>query len=493
MPSSIPNDPDIALGQIVDPDSLANIEKIGSLQGPVDAAEAELNRAHTALRSMEMTRNSLKLEGIAVGDLDKGITDLQAAVTTAATKFATVQVKQLPLIAQAAAQINEVSSSIESPTDFNKSQVKQLPLGADSLILDAQYFSFDKTSQTANQSLKALKAFVSASTSFMGDKLSGQTSSNVQKQTSKQIEYHDIQGTLVITAGCTHRMSTLLSPFVIDCDKGIRAWNAIFKSNDDKIKVDDPASIMKIAAEGDTDKAKSFNILSGYASGSSFVGCVHILKDSSTETSQKMMSIAGSVQGQMEVGSWFSSYNGGFGMDSSFSNSVKSLLSSQNIQSHISMDVKGMIPTVKSEEVQLAVKQFSNFSPDQMMGKLAVLQNATADSQNSVASAAENARTGGQMVALEADKVKSTISAVGEIDDGKNSMLNINSLMTSFQSFVDKASTSCGMPISYWLKPITASQLAQMWVAKYLPKQYVTSAGDDVTPTNEPDTPGTGG
>ena len=95
------------------------------------------------------------------------------------------------------------------------------------------------------------------------------------------------------------------------------------------------------------------------------------------------------------------------------------------------------------------------------------------------------------MVALEADKVKSAISAVGEIDDGKNSMLNINSLMTSFQSFVDKASTSCGMPISYWLKPITASQLAQMWVAKYLPKQYVTSAGDDVTPTNEPDTPGT--
>ena len=80
MPSSIPNDPDIALGQIVDPDSLANIEKIGSLQGPVDAAEAELNRAHTALRSMEMTRNSLKLEGIAVGDLDKGIADLQAAV-----------------------------------------------------------------------------------------------------------------------------------------------------------------------------------------------------------------------------------------------------------------------------------------------------------------------------------------------------------------------------------------------------------------------------
>ena len=97
------------------------------------------------------------------------------------------------------------------------------------------------------------------------------------------------------------------------------------------------------------------------------------------------------------------------------------------------------------------------------------------------------------MAAMEATKIKSAISAVGEIDDGKNSMLNINSLMTAFESFVADAKAGSGTPITYWLKPITACQLAMMYVAKYLPRTYVTSAGDDVTPTNEPDTPGTGG
>ena len=145
----------------------------------------------------------------------------------------------------------------------------------------------------------------------------------------------------------------------------------------------------------------------------------------------------------------------------------------------------GIIPTIESSEVQLAVKQFSDFSPDKAMGQLAVLQNATVDAQSSVASAAENARTGGQMVALEGAKIKSAVSAVGELDDSRNKMLDVNSLMTAFTDFISKASTNIGVPINYFLKPITANQLAQMWVSKYLPNQYVTSAGDD-SPGAEP-------
>jgi len=486
MPSPIPYDPKLALGNIVDPKALANIEKIGSLQGPIDAAENELNRVHAALRKLEMTRDSLQIEGVPVVDLNKSIEDVRKDVDAAAANLGTVTVKQLPLIAQAEAEIDEISSEIESPIDYNKSKFTQLPLSADSLVMDAQYFSFDKETDKANSAIAAMKSFVAASTSFMGDKISGEATADMQRQTNHQIKYHDIQGTLVITAGCTHRMAQVIAPFVIDVDKGIRAWNAIYTDEKDKIKMDDPKSVADIAAKGDTDKAKSYNILSGYSSGSSFVGMVHVLKDSSTETSQRMMSTAASLQGQMEVGSWFSSYNGGFGVDTSFSNSVKSLLSSQNIQSHISVNVKGLIPTIKSDEVQIAVEHFTDFSPDQMMGKLAVLQNSTADDQTSVASAAENARTGGQMTAIEATKVKSAISAVGELDDGKNQILNINSMMTAFTNFVERAVTTPGVPINYWLKPITASQLAQMWVAKYLPSQYVTSAGDDITPTHEP-------
>ena len=483
MPSTIPYDSSLDLGNIVPQDHLDNLEAISALQSPVDAAQGELNQAITLKRKLGMTENELANLGIDTADVKVQITEVDKAVVTAAKAYSDIAVKNLPAIATARGKLPQISHHIESPIDYNKSQIKQLPLAADSLTMDCQYFSFDETTQRSRSNMAALKSFVSASTSFLGDKVSAQASASAESQANSQIEVHDIQGTLVITCSCTHRQAELFAPFVIDVDKGIRAWNAIFPS--DMIKVDDPASIEKIAAQADTKDAKSYNLLSGLTSGSSFVGMVHVLKDSSTESSQKMVSTAASLQGQMEVGSWFSSYNGGFGVDTSFANSAKNLLSSQDIQAHVSLVVMGIIPTIESSEVQLAVKQFTDFSPDKAMGQLAVLQNATADDQTSVASASENARTGGQMVALQASKIKAAVSAVGELDDGKNKMLDINSLMTAFTDFVSKASTNVGVPINYYLKPITANQLAQMWISKYLPGEYVTSAGDD-TDANEP-------
>ena len=45
------------------------------------------------------------------------------------------------------AEIDEISSEIESPIDYNKSQIKKLPLAADSLTMDCQYFSFDESTE----------------------------------------------------------------------------------------------------------------------------------------------------------------------------------------------------------------------------------------------------------------------------------------------------------------------------------------------------------
>ena len=62
----------------------------------------------------------------------------------------------------------------------------------------------------------------------------------------------------------------------------------------------------------------------------------------------------------------------------------------------------------------------------------------------------------------------------------KNQMLDINTMMTAFSDFVDKSiKGNVGVPINYFVKPITASLLAQMWVAKYLPGKFVTMGGDD--------------
>ena len=497
MSTSIPYDPSLVLGNIVPKDHLDNLKKISDLQTPIDNAQLELDSALLLKYKLKMTVGELQNLGIPTDPVDKAIEKVDKEIENAATKYAEKAAESLPEIAAARDKISQVGSSIESPINYNRSNIKKIPLAADSLTMDAQYFSWDETTQNSQSEMQAMKSFISMSTSFLGRKRSGQITASMERQVNHQREHHAIQGTLVITANCTHKMSNIFAPFIIDVDKGIRAWNEMVRQGEipgaQLIKTDDKASFERAAKQSGTQEEASYNLLSGATYGSSFVGMVHVLKESETTSNQNMYAAAASLQAQMKVGGWFSDMQGGFGISSSFANSAKNLLSHQKITSHISLIVMGIIPTIVADEVQLAVKQFSEFSPDKMMGQLATLQNSTNSEQASVTDAANNARTGGQMMAIRSGDVQSVMTAVGEIDDGRNKMLDINSLMTAFTDFVTKAAAGeAGVPIEYFLKPITANQLFQMWVAKYFPAQYVTSAGDDTNP-KEPGSSGSSG
>ena len=487
MSTTIPYDPSLVLGNIVPKKHLDNLEQISAKQAPVDSALLELNSALLLKHKLMMTLNELSNIGIDTKPITDSMDKVDKEITTAATNYASTAAENLPEVASLMKNIAQVGDSIESPIDYNKSNIKNMPISSDSLTMDAQYFSFDETKQSSDSVMATMKSFVSAATSFLGNERSTQMTSSMDAQVSHQREVHDIQGTLVFTANCTHKNAKLFAPFVIDVDKGIRAWNEMVRTGELKdaqlIKSDSYASFQKAAEQSGTEKEASYNLLSGATYGSSFVGMVHVLKESSTQSSQNMYAAAASLQAQMKVGGWFSDMEGGFGVSSSFANSAKKLLSSQQITSHVSLVVMGVIPSIVADEVQLSVKQFSEFSPDKMMGQLATLQNSTNSEQASVTDAANNARTGAQMMAIRNGDVTSVMSAVGEIDDGKNKMLDINSLMTAFTDYVAKAGDGdIGVPIEYFLKPITANQLFQMWVAKYFPAKYVTSAGDDTKP-----------
>ncbi|MCY1384657.1 hypothetical protein D9M69_729430 [compost metagenome] len=59
-------------------------------------------------------------------------------------------------------------------------------------------------------------------------------------------------------------------------------------------------------------------------------------------------------------------------------------------------------------------------------------------------------------------------------------MLDVNSLMTAFDNYVAAARKGgIGVPINYYLKPITRTQLAQMWMNKYYPDRLLAIQGDD--------------
>jgi hypothetical protein len=468
----------LTLGNIIDEERITKLQKIQKLQSPIDEAQNKLNQAILLRRSFDMTRQELINLNVDTQDIDKQLKGVNKAIVDAAKDYTKEAVQGLPKVATARKGLEKITKDYESPIDYVRSQLKDIPLAADSIRMNAQYFSFNQNSQHDNSQMAALRAFVSAETSSLGDKFSAEATTEAQKQTNSQRENHTLDGTLVITANCTHKMASLWAPLIIDVDKAIRVWNRMKLKP--MIKPGDVSSMKDIEAKAESEKEDYFSILSGVTRGSSFVGMVHVLKQSSTETTQKMYAAAASLQAQMSVGSWFKSASGGFGVSSSFANSAKTLLSQQNISSHVSMVCMGVIPTIAANDVQLAVKQFSNFSPDETMGKLAVLQNATADGQASVQAGAQAARTGQSMVSLESARIQSVMSAVSEHQEGTNKILDINSLMQAFTDFVDKAAAGeSGVPINYYLKPITAKQLAQMWVAKYLPGQYITSAGDD--------------
>ena len=491
MPSTIPYDPALTLGSIVPMEKLQNIIDIAKAQEPADVAQANLNAQISLKRSIDMTIQELIDMGVDTTDLIKESQTIGDDITKAATDYAKAKLDAEKSIAPLRAKILGVSQEIESPIDYNRSILKQLPLSADSLQMNVQYFSFDENTQTSQSHAATIAGFVSGSLSYLGDTFSGQAGSSAASQVNSQHARHDIAGTLVIAITCTHKTAQVFAPFILDVDKAVRAWNSLFPQN--MIKTNDVASLAQIEAASETPEEKSFSILSGATFGSSFVGMVHVLNNTDTTSSQDMDSVAASFQTQFDTGGWVAEMSGGFGVDSSFSSSAKDLLSTQNIQSHCSAITMGIIPSIKSNQVKLGVQQFADFDPAKEMQQLAVLQGATASDNNTVASSAEAARTGQQMIALKNSTITSALSGLSNIDEQSNHMIDINSMMTAMDDYIQKCirgGDNVGVPINYFLKPITAGMIARAWLAKYFPNKF-NSAGS-VDDGKESDKPGSG-
>lgn len=465
MPSTIPYSPALALGNLVSQDVLAAVVSMSQNQAPIDEAKDALNALITTRRSLDMTMQEmveLNVSDDDLGPLLGQMSKLNALIPQAAATYGQAQVDHLDKLTASRTSLNKalslVSAQVESPIDYNRTQIKKMPLSADSMTMDVQYFSYDQDEQKAQNTIATIKGYIANQTSFLGEESSTKIATSAAAQISQQTDNHSVAGTLVITATCTHKDAVLLAPFILDVDKAVRVWNTVFQDKSQKLDPSDVASLQKIAAESDTtaeNNANSLTLLSGATYGSSFVGMVHVLRKDSTSANQSMVSLAASLQEQFTVGGWFAKESGGFGVDASFSNDIKNLLSSQNVTSHISLVTMGSIPSIKSNQVQIGVKTFADFDPAKMMEKLGTLANATTSDQKSVADSATAAQTGAQMLAIQGSTVSNVMLGLSNLDDGQNKILDINSLMTAFEDYVDKAiAGNIGVPINYYTKTI---------------------------------------
>jgi hypothetical protein len=105
---------------------------------------------------------------------------------------------------------------------------------------------------------------------------------------------------------------------------------------------------------------------------------------------------------------------------------------------------------------------------------------ATITNQDNIKRGADAVRPGQQMVSLKASEAKAALSALAVVDDDANKSLDIDSMMTALEDCLQKAAEgNSGVPINYYLKEFTKDMLAEIWVAKYTPENYMRIQGDD--------------
>ncbi len=481
MPTSIPHDPSLVLGNIVQEEKLENLVKIGELEAPVNAAEETMNSYISMKRSIDMTIQDLVNMNIDPSELKSESDEVGRNVAESAINFAKTKLAAEKKIQPLRAKMTMVSESVESPLDYARTKIKKMPLSADSFKMNCQYFAFDKNSQSSDTHASTIASFVSDSFSEGAFGFSASEKSSIsataRSQVNSQHARHSISGTLVVSINCTHKDAVLLSPFIMNTEKAIRVWNQVYPG--DKIKVQDLSSLVETLGKEGSKNEKKLNLLSGATYGSCFIGMVHVLNTKDTSASETMYSVAESLQEQFTVGSWFSDASGGFGMNSSFSNDAKNLLSTQNISSHCSLITLGSIPSIKSSQVEMGVQGFAKFDGASSMSKLAEMQNANASEMNgTVKSGAEAARNGGRIVAMENAKIKSCLSGLAAIDKESNKMIDTNSIMNAMQDYVNKClAGNIGAPINYYLKPVSKAEITGMYLNKYYPNKYVKAMG----------------
>jgi hypothetical protein len=478
MPSSVPFDhPSLVLGNIVDPALLGMLKDIGTAQDKIDGAQDKMNSLIAMKRGLAMTINELSGMNVDVSGITDKLTDVDKKLVDSAKNYINVRLENEDAIQATKAKISAVTTeeSLESPIDYERTKIKKMPLAADSLKLDAQYFSYGSNEENSpGDKVANIEDYVKETTASLGTKASGDMAKAVGSQIRIQQKKHSLAGTLIITANCTHKNASLLSPLVLDIDKSIDIWNRLHKQA--PINTKDVEGIKKLSEDTNPNPDSTITILSGATYGSSFVGMVHVLNsDTASSNTPSMIDIAAGLQERLTIGGWIEDATGGFGVDTTVVNDVKQLLSTQRITSHISLVVMGVIPSIKSNQISMGVKTLGEMDSSNLSDSLSVIENSSNSEIKTVNSSSESAKKGKKLMDIKSNTIKTVIQSLGTIDHKSNQVMDINSLMIAFEDYLQEIKKgNAGVPINFYLKTITQSNLVDLWVEKYYPKNAPT-------------------
>lgn len=481
MPAStIPFDPSLVLGMVIAPDKISQLEAIADLQVPVDNARNKVNALLRQKLSLDMTLQELVSLGAPMNQLEtleKNIATIMQATIKATNELSSAVIKAESAIANLKAKQGQkqISSQVQSPIDFAASNLTSLPISSDSMNMDVQYFRFEENKQHSNSSATSASAFVGAKVSaFLGPKYGASAAASTKGTMDSASKGRTLIGTVVVVINCTLKNAQVFSPVKLDVESAIENYVQYTGKPWPSMSPPDMLEMAKTNITPGDDK-NSMPVLVGASYGSSFVGFVHFEQIEKTTSSQS--SSATSAQVSASVQTFFVEASVGAGAEAA--SSVKDLLSNSNIQSHCSAITMGIIPSIKSNTVTSVVEAM-NDSPAERMKQLALIQGANSSSIKSMATMASEAKTGHAVADMKNDYIEGTVSAVGKLDEAKNNVIDMNSMMTAIDNFVERANKGDGgVPINFYIKHVSQRTIAQQWMEKYYPERLYEQPDDN--------------
>ena len=486
---SIPYDSSLVLGNIIDPSRIGGLKTRADLQKKVDAAEDKYQATLRNKLSFDMDLSETSHLGVFdVDGNDPALKKIQDAAEKArqAVKDALGQ-KVDAQVAYQVALMEHVSESPqttfgdepESPIKWSNSKLEYLDISSDTMNMNVQFFRSEVNSQGSTSHTQKVSSFVQTTVSSVFGGAAGVAASTAtQGSMNAQQEHKGIESTLVVAVTATHKKAQQFTDIEWDADKLVAAWNA--KLPDDKMKLYGEgikAMYKELLAEGDeggkgkTGDVKGLQVLSGRTFGSSFIGFVHFSKDTSTKSFQSMQTSAVSASAQATYSNFFASVTGKFGMDAQSSNDVKSLLSSTTLQSHVSVITMGVMPSIASQNVNTAVKEFAAFSPDELEGKLNTLANGNHAPSLGMDSGAAQSIRAGQINGAQQGKIESVLTGVSSTDATVNKVVDTNSLMLALDDYIKNArAMEGGVPINFYISHIDKKKVISTWFKENRPE-----------------------
>lgn len=426
---SIPYHPSLALGSILDTSLTAKLTKILQAAAPADSAQEKLNALILAKRSLDMLRFEMAGMNIPLDKIESAVESLNQRIAQAAQDYASATLTSVDAVLAAKTELvnGSVVASVDSPIDFASSSLIPAALGADSLKLDAQYFSNDEPQKV----MAALRDAVAGMTAVLGNDRSSAITTTSTTLAADQYLHHEVEGTLVFAASCTHRYVCRFAPLVLDPDKAARAWNFLYP--DDPIDLTGDGKTEPSAdRDGKTDE-HALNIISGAAFGSSFVGMAHILQQEASAVAEDLEALVKKLQPALDLAAEVEEKTGEERAASPVLATAKAMLERSKRDSHCSFVCMGVIPNIAS----------------------------------SLDVPASSARA-----KLESSADRST-----------SQMLDLGSLMAAFENYLAQVRggllprsdaqakpEAIGVPLTYFFTRITKQEVQSCWNAKYKPQ-----------------------